>query len=79
MSFKKDNPYSILILAIPFIAGGIILLLQTQSGVFVASPERHAQYQSIESASPNMMHGAGIVGLLVGALIIWFYFKVRDS
>jgi hypothetical protein len=79
MSFKKDNPFSILILAIPFIAGGIILLLRSTPTVVVASPARYAFNQDIEIASVNMTHAAGIFGLAIGGLIIWVYFKIRDG
>ena len=79
MSFKKDNPYSILILAIPFIVGGIILLLRNASSIVIAPPGRYTPDLVVEVASVNMVHAAGVFGVLVGTLIIWFYFRIRND
>ena len=79
MSFKKDNPYSILILAVPFIAGGIILLTRTTPTVFDSPPGRYVGDRVVEIASVNTAHATGLIALAIGGLIIWFYFKIRDS
>jgi hypothetical protein len=79
MSFKKDNPYGILIVAIPFVVGGILMLLQNKPGIFVAYPGRYAPGFAVETASVDMMHAGGIFGLGMGGLIVWFYFKVRGG
>jgi hypothetical protein len=77
MSSEKDDPARILILAIPFIVGGIILLLRTTPSVIDSPPGRYVGDRVVEIASINMTHAAGVFGLAVGGLIIWFYFKIR--
>ena len=82
MPFKRDNPYGILILAIPFIVGGIILLVTREPGIFVASPVPRvpdANFSDVETASVTMEHAAGLVGLIIGGIIIRIYFKVRNG
>jgi hypothetical protein len=79
MSFKKENPFGILLLAIPFIVGGIILLLRTTPSVIDSPPGRYVGDRVVEMASVNLAHAAGVFGITVGGLIIWFYFKIRES
>ena len=78
MSSKKDNPYSLLILAVPFIAGGIILLFRTTPTMFDSPPGRFVGYRVIETVSLNTAHATGLIGLVIGGFITWFYFKIRD-
>ena len=85
MSFKKENPYGILLLAIPFVAGGIVLLLRNAPLLVFAYPAQgavrapDANTFDIETASVGMLHAGGIFGILVGGLIVWTYFRVRNS
>ena len=79
MSFKKENPFGILFLAIPFIFGGIILLLRATPSVVDSPPGRYVGDRVVEMVSVNMEHTAGVFGLVAGGLIICFYFKIRDS
>ena len=79
MSFKKDKPYSILILAAPFIAGCIILLLRTGPSVVDSPPGPYLGDRVVEMASVNMTYAAGVIGLVIGGLIIWVYFKVKND
>ncbi len=83
MPFKRDNPYGILILTIPFVVGGILLLFADEPGIVPAYPvhgnvpDAHGFY--VETASVTMEHAAGVFGLVVAGLIIWFYFKVKNG
>ena len=74
---NRDNPFGILILALPFVLGGIILLLQTKPGVVVASPAYRAPGYAVETASVPMEHAAGVVGLSIGCVLAWFYIRAR--
>lgn len=81
MPFNRDNPYGILVLAIPFFVGAIILLLRNEPSVVIASPvwrvpDAYGHY--VETASVTMEHVAGIFGLVVGGFIVWFYFRFRQ-
>jgi hypothetical protein len=82
MSPKRDNPYGILILALPFLAGGIILLLKTSPGVvsaFPTWPPWLAPGLVVETASVSMEHAAGALAIAVGVGVIWFYFRIRNQ
>jgi hypothetical protein len=81
---KPNNPYQILLLAVPFILGGILLLLQTGSAAIEINPlspsgkfEAPGLYQ--EAVSASMQHWLGAIGVLVGAGILGFYFYVRGQ
>jgi len=76
---KKDNPWTILLIAIPFLAGGILLVLKTEPGIVRSSPAKYSQGFYVGVASVSMEHAAGIFGLIVTGLIVWVYFKVRDD
>ena len=83
MPFKRDNPYGILFLAIPFVVGGIILVLRNTPGIVPAfaaggnSPDAQGFY--LETTSVTMEHVGGTLALVVGGLIVWFYFRLRND
>ena len=80
MTPKRDDSYKVLFFAIPFVVGGIILLCQKGPAMLVA-PTLVGRYVtgpvSFETASVNMEHAAGLAGLAIAGLIVWFYFKIR--
>ena len=78
----RDDPYGILILAIPFVVGGIILPLRNIPGLIAAGPAYRvpdAFNFVMETASVRMEHAAGVFGIVVGVIIISFYFKLRNG
>jgi hypothetical protein len=85
MRHTRDNPYAILILAIPFVVGGIILLLKNTPGIVPAYPVLpgsrvpDATGFYVETASVTMVHVAGCFGIVVAGIIIWFYFKIKNG
>jgi hypothetical protein len=82
MRHTRDNPFGILILAIPFVVGGIILLSRNTPGVVAAGQAYRvsdAPNFVVETASVNMEHAAGVFGIVVGVIITWFYFKLRNG
>jgi hypothetical protein len=77
MPRKRDNPFGILVLAAPFIAGGIILLFQKGPSLMIASPTYRAPGQTIVDASESMAHGAGIFGIIIGSILVGIYLRMR--
>ena len=76
---KKDDPLNILILAIPFLAGGIIMLLRNSPGIIRAYPAYRSPGSFVGEVSVPTEHAAGVVGLIIGGLIILFYFRIRNG
>jgi hypothetical protein len=66
-----------LVLAFPFLMGGIILLFQKGPSVVIASPTRQAWSQTIIEASESMAHGAGVLGIVVGGILVGIYLQMR--
>jgi hypothetical protein len=74
---QRDNPFALLVLAFPFVMGGVILLLQRGPSLVIASPTYRAFSQSTVEASEAMAHGAGIFGVVVGCILAGIYFRIR--
>jgi hypothetical protein len=78
---SNGNPYGILILAAPFILGGMILLLKNGAGAVVIRPSDNLRTMGSYNAviDPSMVHDIGIIGLLIGITLVLFYFYVRGE
>jgi len=83
---SSNDPYEILILAAPFILGGIILLLHTGAGLISAhranagatdSTLRRGIYRDV--IDPPLVHAIGVIGLVIGVGLVLFYFYVRSQ
>ena len=74
----RSNPYSIFILAIPFVVGGIILLLRNKPENVIAPPGYYGGLV-VEIATVRMEHAAGILALMVAGIIVRLYIRVRKG
>lgn len=79
---KSNNTYQILLLSVPFIVGGILLLLQTGPAAIEINPENiGSRFPSPgtyhDAISASMQHWIGVLGVFVGAGIVGFYFYLR--
>ena len=74
----RDNPYGILLLASPFVVGGIILLLRDEPENVLAPPGYYGGLV-VEIATVRMQHIAGIFALVVAGIIVRLYFRVRNN
>jgi hypothetical protein len=77
---SSNNPYEILLLATPFILGGILLLLKTGGAAVVIhgganSVRARGSYNGVIDAS--MVHDIGIIGLVIGGALVLLYLYVR--
>jgi hypothetical protein len=78
---SSRGDYRIILIAIPFIVGGILLLLKTSpvpviGGAF-SIPGQVKEGTDIEIMSPPMSHLAGTIGILIGIFIVGFYGYLR--
>jgi hypothetical protein len=74
---KRDDPFGLLILAAPFVVGGIILLFQRGPSLVVASPAHYAPSHVAVEASEPMMHVIGAIGVIVGGWLVGLYTTIR--
>jgi len=74
----SNDPIGILVLAIPFICGGLMMLMQqgdaTAAGETGGKSPSSAQLVSI---SESAVHGCGVIGILVGLGIVYVYLRER--
>jgi hypothetical protein len=77
MSRNDSDPTGLLILAAPFVIGGILLLFQKGPSLVTASPARYAPTHTTVEASETMMHSIGALGVVVGGGLVGFYIKIR--
>lgn len=77
MPFRRDNPYGILIIALPFVIGGSIMLSKTEPGIVRASALRMPNSFYEGEVSVPMEHAAGVFGLVVGGALIYIYIRAR--
>ena len=79
----RDNPRAVLLLAIPFLLGGVMLLISPRPIPVVASPVRgrvpDANSYEVETASVPMERAGGVLGIIVAGIIVGTYFKIRDG
>jgi hypothetical protein len=71
-----NDPWQILVVAVLFFIPGIALLLSSTS---VAAYRQGSRWLSsaVEVASPETLHGYGIVALLMSAAVFLFYLSLR--
>lgn len=74
---KTDDPYKILFIAIPFLIGGTLCLLQKRSAAVMIHPEHHAPGSYHDTISPSMQHSFGVAEIAIGVSIVLFYFYLR--
>jgi hypothetical protein len=82
MTPKRDDSYKVLFFAIPFLVGGVVLLTRDTPSLLVAGATEgngFALPTYLVAASSNMAHAAGLAGLALATLIVWFYFKIRPG
>ena len=82
MRHPRNNSYSILVLALLFLVVGIVLLFKNIPGIVPAYPATYVPNAFrfyLETASVTTEHAAGFFGLVVGAILFWFYFRVRNN
>jgi len=79
----RNNPYGILLLAIPFVVGGLVLLFHhgplivpAYSAGSIRAPDANGFV--VETASISMQRVAGIFGFVVAGIIVRLYFRVRN-
>jgi hypothetical protein len=66
-------------MAIPYVFGGIVLLLRHGPGTVTASPDWSARGYDIETVSVTMQHVAGYFALGGAGTLVSYYVRVRNN
>ena len=82
MDKPRNNPYEILLFAAPFLLAGIMLLLKSGPAAILAhgsttkgqSTMRYGTYS--DAINPSMVHTIGVIALVIGCGLVWFYFYI---
>jgi len=76
----SNDPIGILVLAVPFICGGLMMLMQEGDSAAVGETGgRSPSSAQLVSISESAVRGCGAIGVIMGVGIVYVYLRERPK